>query len=435
MAVGQFPSHKLFWKSSLYFPGIIWLCSRLFIWISMLYVAPHLPVPSGGDIPSFGWSVFNGWDGGHYQHIALNGYEYADDGKEHNVAFFPLFPLIVKAIMSWGVSFEVAGTVVNNLAFAIALYSMYFFVKQYCGQYQAQWTTAVLAFAPGSMFAGVIYTEGLYLALSIAALRAFDNQNYGRTFLWGAMATATRPTGLAIIPAFMIAAWKQRKPFVAYLSGLGSSVGVLLYCLYCKIRFGEPLAFIHAQRGWRSSVGFDWKGWGKMIMQIFTGSTSWRINGISSFVHPLLLSLIIISGFLLWRFRFKLGSSKTDCGLGFLIICLWLLAGDPLINTVSVIGSIYLLWWVSFGRKSGKNALSSNIRPVTMVYGLCGMGLILASGGTMSLSRIAYGIFPTSIALGIFLSDHPRVGYSVIFLFNIILICTSVRFAQGLWVG
>ena len=184
MAIGQLPIKKSFWKSPLYFPGVIWVCSRLLIWIPMLQIAPHLPVPDGGEVPNIGWEVFNGWDSGHYQHIAVNGYEYADDGREHNVAFFPLFPLMVRAMMSLGLSFDIAGTLINNGAFLIALYCVYSFVKQYCSRNQAEWTTAVLAFSPGSMFAGVIYTEGLYLALSTAALRAFDNRKYGWSTLW-----------------------------------------------------------------------------------------------------------------------------------------------------------------------------------------------------------------------------------------------------------
>mgnify|MGYP001791013775 FL=1 len=252
------------------------------------------------------------------------------------------------------------------------------------------------------------------------------------------MATATRPTGVAIIPAFIIAAWRQGKPPVAYISGFASSTGLLLYSLYCQIQFHEPLAFIHAQKGWRSSIGFDGKAWGKMLMQIFTGNTNWEASGIGDFLHPFLLTLIMILGYLLWRFRCNLGSFKTNCGATVLIVLLWLIIGDPLINTVSIFGSLYLLWRLSSRKKYDSDVSKtgkSRMTPVTVAYGFCGIGLILASGGTMSLGRIAYGIVPTSIALGIFLSHRPRLGYSMMFLFSIILICTSVRFAQGLWVG
>jgi len=34
------------------------------------------------------------------------------------------------------------------------------------------------------------------------------------------MATATRPTGMALIPAFILAAIKERRPILAYIPGL-----------------------------------------------------------------------------------------------------------------------------------------------------------------------------------------------------------------------
>jgi Gpi18-like mannosyltransferase len=76
-----------------------------------------------------------------------------------------------------------------------ALYFLYFWVKKQAGESAARWPTAVIAWCPLSLFAGVIYTEGLYLLLSTAALAAFDKQQYGWTAFWGAIATATRPTG------------------------------------------------------------------------------------------------------------------------------------------------------------------------------------------------------------------------------------------------
>jgi len=41
--------------------------------------------------PTVGWEVY-WWDSVLYNQIATLGYEYANDGKGHNVAFFPYFP-------------------------------------------------------------------------------------------------------------------------------------------------------------------------------------------------------------------------------------------------------------------------------------------------------------------------------------------------------
>jgi Gpi18-like mannosyltransferase len=415
---------KIFWQKDFLFPAAMWFFSRLFIWSVMLLVAPLLPAPPSGIAATFDWGVFDAWDSEHYRAIVTSGYEYADDGKGHNLAFFPLFPLIVRGVMLIGLPFEVAGTLVNNLAFLGAVYYLYFWVKEYHGSNVARMTTAVATWCPLSMFSTVIYTEGLYLLLSTAALRAFEKKQYGWCALSGAMATATRPTGIALIPGFLIAAWVQRRPPIAYVTAIATAFGLILFSLYCAIQFGDFLGFIHAQRGWRASLGFDWLAWWKMLMQITVGTVNWKHGAIKDPLHPLLFTIIVIISYCLWRFRRQLGVVKVNYGFGFLILLLWLLAGDPLINTVSTLGSAYLLW--HFRRQ---------LTPVTVSYGFCGLALLFISGGTWSLSRLVYGIVSISVALGMFLSRHRPWAYFTLFFFAILLATFSVRFSQELWVG
>ncbi|NJL60503.1 MAG: hypothetical protein HC903_00055 [Methylacidiphilales bacterium] len=408
--------------SGLLFPASMWLGSRATIWVAMLLVAPLLPVPSGGVAATFDLSVFDGWDSTHYRIIANSGYIYAN-GKG-NIAFFPLFPLILRFLINIGFPFEVAGVVFNNLAFLGFLYLLYFWVQQFQNESIAKWTVAIAVWFPASMFAGVIYTEGLYLLLSTAALSAFDRNKYAQTALWGGLATATRPTGIALIPAFIFSAWKQRKPPVAYIAAFSTAAGIIIFSIYCFIQHGDPLAFIHAQKGWRASLGFDWKPWWKMLMQICIGNYNYKQGYIKDIAHPLVFSVIVGCGWWLWRDRYKLGARKVDYGLLVLFLGLWLLAGDPLINTISVLGSAYLLW-----------RYRQELTPVALFYGLCGVGLLLVSGGTWSLSRLVYGIVPPIIAFGILLSRHPRWGYMTLGFFAILLFTFSIRFAQELWVG
>ena len=424
---------KALWVNGLLFAAAMWLFSRLLIAAIMLLIAPLLPAPPGGIAPTFGWEVFYHWDSLLYDQIATSGYEYANDGKGHNVAFFPLFPLVIRGLMTIGLPFKVAGILVNNLAFLGALLVLYSWVEECHSRSAARWATAVLAWCPLSIFGTVIYSEGLYLLFSTAALRAFDKQQYAFVALWGAIATAARPTGLALIPAFVIAAWREQRLAMgnkitnrasAYAAGLAASGGLLLFSLYCAVHFGDPLAFIQAQRGWRPSLGFYWQGWLKMLMQIIVGTTNWKHGWIKDPLHPLLFGMIVGLGYLLWRFRTKLGSVKVRYGFCALVLFLWLLAGDPLINTVMVLGGGYLLWH-----------LRAQLTPVTVIYGFCALGLILASGGTWSLSRIAYGIVSLAIALGVLLARYPRWGYATMGFFAILLVCFTLRFAQHLWVA
>ncbi|MBH8562433.1 hypothetical protein I8748_09645 [Nostoc sp. CENA67] len=426
---------KFLWKNDFLFPTAMWFLSRILIWTAMLLVAPNLPSPVGETIPDFGWKVFDAWDSMHYRAIASVGYEFVNDGKQHNLAFFPLFPLSIWILMKLGLTFELAGLLVNNLAFLAALHYLYLWTKEHCGIRIAQWATAVVSLYPSAMFTGVIYTEGLYLFASTAALRAFDQNQYGRTAFWGAMATATRPTGMALIPAFAIAAWKQRRPPIAYIAALASAIGLLLFSLYCAIRFHDPLAFIDAQKGWRPSLGFDWQGWLNMVMQIAVGAQNWQFGwiqnpsgGFQDPWHPLLFSMFVASSYLLWCFRKKWIYIKVIYGFYAAVAFVLILANEQLINnllnTFIVLGGSYLLWH-----------LRKQLTPVTTTYGFCGIGLLLASGGTISLSRLAYGIVPLSVAMGVLLSRHSCQGYLSLGLFVTLLTKIAVGFAQERWVG
>jgi len=67
-----------------------------------------------------------------------------------------------------------------------------------------------------------------------------------------------------------------------------------------------------------TSLGFYWQGWLKMLMQISVGTTNWKHGWIKDPLHPLLFGMIVGSGYLLWRFRTKLGSRLAMAFLRFL---------------------------------------------------------------------------------------------------------------------
>lgn len=239
------------WRNGVIFVVAMWLLSRLVIVVVMQLIAPSLKLTPGyGPAPLSGWELFSHWDGVWYRQIATSGYDYARDGKMHSVAFFPLFPLFTRGLMSLGLTFEVAGTLVNNLTFLGALGFLYRWVEERHSINAARWVIAVMAWCPFSLFATVTYTEGVFLLCSTAALRAFDKQQYAWAALWGSLTTAARPTGMVLIPTFLLVAWRERRSAAAYVAGLATGMGLLLFIMYCAFRFGDPLAFVHVQEAW-----------------------------------------------------------------------------------------------------------------------------------------------------------------------------------------
>lgn len=415
-----------FINNSLFWVMLVWLSSRVLIAFIMLIIAPLFPVASNGVIATFSWDVFHAWDSVWYEKIVTNGYDFSSDVKQiHTVAFFPLFPLLCRLLMTTGLPFKIASFLVNNLSFLSTLIILYFWVEELYGLNAAKWIIITLVWCPYSIYGTVIYTEGLFLLCTTCALRNFEKRQYLRAAFWGVLSTATRVPGITLLPTFLFVSWKEKRPIMAYIASLATALGIMFYSLYCQIQFGDALAFIHAQKAWRGDAkGFAWEGWWQMLMQIIIGFNNWKSGYIKEPLHPLLFLIVITIGYILWNFRIKLGLQKLHYGFYFLWLLMWLLAGDELFKVVIVFGGIYLLYFFRY-----------QIPLVTFVYGLCSYGLILNTGITASAERYAYGIISLSIAFGLLLERYPRIRYPVICFFAILVVIFSIRFARDLWVA
>ncbi|MGK7924869.1 MAG: mannosyltransferase family protein [Spirulina sp.] len=401
----------------------IWFFSRILIVLALWGIAPLLEVPSGHIQPAIDLQAFAWWDGEWYLKIATEGYEYIDDGQQHSVAFFPLFPLLIRLLVRVGLSPELSGILLNNCAFLGAIFLLYRWVKERNGRDVAIWSTAVLAWCPYSLYGTVIYTEGLFLLLTIATLQAFEKQEYSKMSFFGILATATRGPGIAMIPAFLIGSWREHRRTIAYFASLTIAGGLILYSLYCWWEFGDPLAFVRVQSAWGRSRTIDLLDWWRILMYVAIGVPNYDAGGIKEIAHPLAFFSICAIAFGLWKFRDRLGAISPYGG-AFLILIFWLLAGDPFLTIFMVFGGIILLWLT---RKE--------LSPVAMLYGFLSLGLILTSGRSDSSERLAYGIISLSMAAGIVLNKHPRLGYGVLGVSGIILVTFAIRFAQQLWIA
>lgn len=407
----------------------LWFWSRLLILVIMFGVAPFLP-EQPGVIPVFGdWSVFAAWDSDFYRQIAQQGYSFIPDSNQHHsVAFFPLYPLLAKALTFIGIKFRHGAVLVNNGAFLGTIVCLFYWMKSQYGGNAARWIVAVLALCPLSLYGTVIYTEGLYLFVSTLSLWSFESRQYLGTAWWGALATATRPTGVALIPALLLVSLKEKRGLGAIAASLATGAGIGAFSLYCWWKFQEPLAFFAAQRSWRPDLGFDRNGWLHMFMEIIVGWDNWKTFTLVNPLHPLIFALTFLTGLALWWKRRHLPAGILGYSSLVLGLILWLLGGDAFLNILMSLGGGYLLW-------IKRHQLSL----VVLTYGFCGLGLILASGSTISVNRISYGIISLSIATGLWLSDRPFKnlwgGYIFLSWFGIVLATFALRFARNLWVA
>jgi Mannosyltransferase (PIG-V) len=174
------------------------------------------------------------WDAGWYLGIALNGYQEIPGYEPGaSTAFFPLYPLIIRAlgepIDALGpprdYSFKLAGVFVSLAAFIFALYLLHRLTELELGRRAADNAVALLALFPTSLYFSAIYPESLFLAFSVGCLYSARRGWWWRAAALGALASATRSQGLLLLLPLAIMLWYPPRTDRSSTSPQTASVG------------------------------------------------------------------------------------------------------------------------------------------------------------------------------------------------------------------
>ncbi|WP_258378173.1 hypothetical protein [Curtobacterium sp. MCPF17_047] len=266
-------------------PLLLWLASRVVS--TVLLGTVHLLATTNGwhfasyrRDPSF--ATFSGsWDASFYRTIAEHGYPHVlpTDGSGHVVpnpwAFLPLFPGVVRAVMSaTGASFWVAGVLVASACGAGACVVLFRLVLAVADARRARWATALFAFGATGYLLQVAYAESMFLLLLFGALLALVRRRYWLVAGLGVVAAFTRPGVLALAVALAvhlvvrwIAArraagapagvqqtfpWRERVAVV--VAGLVVAAAGLAWPVVASAVTGRPGAYLDTELSWW--VGF-----------------------------------------------------------------------------------------------------------------------------------------------------------------------------------
>jgi len=201
------------------------------------------------------------WDAAWYRLIAERGYFVTLGLPQQNVAFFPLFPYLSRWLGLALGSHLLAGVLLSHVAFFVGLFFLARIARMYLDEDGAERTVLLVLLFPSSWFFSAYYTEGLFLGVTTASFYYFLRGKYLPCALFGALACATRSTGIALLPAFVLGlgweTYKKRVPFRwASLSLFLIPVGLLAFMWLLQSQVGDPLAFAKVQTGWGRQTAF-----------------------------------------------------------------------------------------------------------------------------------------------------------------------------------
>jgi Mannosyltransferase (PIG-V) len=210
------------------------------------------------------------WDAAWYLRIAESGY----GGSDVRAAFFPLYPMLVRAVAApFGASpgaLLVAAYVVSLAAFLGALVLLHRLVSLELGRPLAQPALLLLAVFPAAVFFGAPYSESLFLLLAVGAFYAARTGRWAWAGAAAAGAAATRSAGvLLLLPLAML--WWSARPRklrdAAWL--LLGPLGLAAYAAFLGLAEGDALRFLDVQDAWSRELTVPlagaWDGFGAAV--------------------------------------------------------------------------------------------------------------------------------------------------------------------------
>ena len=205
------------------------------------------------------------WDSVWYLLIAHDGYGTARDHPQ--AAFYPLYPLLMRA-GGWVVGSPLlAGGLISLACFLGALVLLHRLVALELGPQHARPTLLLVAFFPTALYFSAVYSEGLFLLVSVGAFLAARCERWVWAGLLGGLAALTRNSGiLLLLPLVLLflygpraggvlavgrARWLPRYRVTPQLAWLAlAPLGLALYLGWSAIALGDALAPFHAQELW-----------------------------------------------------------------------------------------------------------------------------------------------------------------------------------------
>ena len=370
---------------------IIWLfvATRLIL-VMVTYVGYILltaPKYSNNPVDIVGiLASWNHWDAANYVRIAQFGYQ-----TPYDVAFFPLFPLLIAAFAhvlgSW--SYLLVGTIISNAALLGALFVIYQLAVEAGGEQVAQRTLLYLCIFPTAFYFFAPYNESLFLLLTASAFLAMRQQRWWLAGLLGLLAALTRSAGILLVIPYMVELWMTRESIAAsrqkmplrILPILLIPLGTALYAIYCWYISGNPLDFVAVQSHWGRHTTWPWQGIWQSLTEIFWYQPFGSFNE----VHNLL-----------------------DLSATLAFIALAIVGKNKLRASYSIWMGVALFYMILSPATAAFDPLESN-------------------------QRFVLEMFPAFIALSTLGIKHPRLHQAIMLAFPTLLATLSILFIMNRW--
>ncbi|HKE36202.1 MAG TPA: mannosyltransferase family protein, partial [Candidatus Baltobacteraceae bacterium] len=209
-------------------------------------------------------AVWGRWDAVHYLDIATKGYTGFD------MAFFPLYPLLIRVVGEFAGNHLVAGLLISNAAFFFGLLFLYKLLEHEYDRPTARRAIFYVSVFPTAVFFSAVYSESLFFMLTVASFYYMRAHRWWMAGVIGFFAALSRVEGVLLAVPFAIEwltyYWKPlqrpgRDRMIAianFAPVLLVVCGLLVYMTYLWVLRGDPLYFSHVQIHWNRHFAMPW---------------------------------------------------------------------------------------------------------------------------------------------------------------------------------
>ena len=207
--------------------------------------------------------VIHIWDGGWWMSTALHGYPHAVpmiDGHaaQSTIAFFPMFPLLARAVMNvTGLPLLGSLLVVTTVFGGLTAVGLWYLTRRVLDADAADRTVALFCFFPGSFVFSLVYAEPVMLALAVGCLLFLLQRRWLLAGVLAAMATASRPNAAVLI---VCCAWEagfavMRRRVAGPDRPALAPAGIVSYFVFLRVRTGSMRAWFDVEKGgWNERI-------------------------------------------------------------------------------------------------------------------------------------------------------------------------------------
>lgn len=197
------------------------------------------------------------WDAAWYLDIAGRGYAYFDRAQS-NLNFYPLYPLAIRVLafpfdnLLPRISLlQLSGVVISFVSLFVSVWLLINLAAKEEGRLSGVRAVWYLLTFPTAFFLITVYSESLYLFLSVGCFWLMKREKWIFSGLLGGLAALTRPVGIVLIVSLVVEYLLKSRPKRQLLLGSFCFLLIwLLFPLYTYFKFGDPFIMFKAARSW-----------------------------------------------------------------------------------------------------------------------------------------------------------------------------------------